>query len=491
MALFIAMVVRRYCALGGVGESPSVPGDSETTMANTRCPRADESAISEFARLARATATLARLALAPALATLTPACGPSEPEQGGHTTVNIYSWWIAEGEEQALQKVIAMHEATHPNVTVENQPLRDAGQARLGLTNKLEQYEPPDAYQANIGQDLFTWVNVNGKDSTQSPLASLDQLVSVDRLDDKIRLQVTFDEKLWAVPVNIHRINSLFYNKRAFAMLKPLGINEPSETMSYDDFVNLCAALKQARPDASVLGLGNSKRWTLEELVFEDVLPSIAGPDFYEQFWSGKGNPNDLVLAQTIEQALRLADYFNSDFDTIDWPESLGRMMATDGTNPPVLMVASGDWAKGYLQRTWEPDVDFGVVQFPSAKSTFIYTADSLALPLKDSATFVESAAFLQTFASPEAQVEFSRIKGSIPVRTDFDLGRLDTMQQQTYAAWASSSVDHRLAMSGLIPNGYLASLADAVDDTFTKRDKTIVLNYLKRNYTALSPYWH
>jgi hypothetical protein len=65
------------------------------------------------------------------------------------------------------------------------------------------------------------------------------------------------------------------------------------------------------------------------------------------------------------------------------------------------------------------------------------------------------SEALLDTIASREAQFAFSLEKGSIPARTDVEIGALGERATRSRRAFASSEVSKVLATSGLFPPYY------------------------------------
>jgi glucose/mannose transport system substrate-binding protein len=94
-------------------------------------------------------------------------------------------------------------------------------------------------------------------------------------------------------------------------------------------------------------------------------------------------------------------------------------------------MFLHGDWAKGYfVARGWTPGIDFGQTGGPGAADLFWYVIDAFAQPTL-AAHPDQAHDFLSVVLSKEAQVAFSRIKGSTPVRTDVS-DQLDRLGQVT-----------------------------------------------------------
>jgi glucose/mannose transport system substrate-binding protein len=99
-----------------------------------------------------------------------------------------------------------------------------------------------------------------------------------------------------------------------------------------------------------------------------------------------------------------------------------------------------GDWAKGYLVNLgWTPGVDFGVSGPPGASDLFIYGVDTFALP-KTAPHPERAREFLAVVGSKDGQVNFNKMKGSTPMRTDVR-DRLDSASQQSLDDLANAKV--------------------------------------------------
>ena len=432
-----------------------------------------------------------------ALAMAAVACGSDDGavDDSPSGTVEIFSWWTADGEKQALADVLAIHKQKYPNVTVDNLTERFRDAARDTLATKFLNGNPPDTFQANIGEDLMNWVKVNGADAADANVGPIDGYVSramfgpliapdaSARSIDPYPLieQITFDGALYAVPMGIHRINSLFFNIKLF---EDLGIPVPTEGMTLAGFNDLCAKIREVRPDIAPLAVGDLHHWTVQELTFEIVLPAIAGADYYEEFWRGHRNATDPQIKETLDEVLLLSQYFNDGWYDIDWPAALALVK-----NKQAAMAAIGDWAKGYFEvNAMVADTDFGVIQFPGEPRIFVYTSDSFPLPIKDTPTHTLGAQLLQTFASTESQIAFSHRKGSIPARSDIILSdhpeSFDPMHLRTYQAYKDAR--RTLAVTGLLPGGLMTNLGKTVKASYQAGTTEVLQTYLNETYSSL-----
>ena len=422
-------------------------------------------------------------------------CGADadNPSSGGaEQQIEIFSWWIQPGEADALQASLDIHKKKYPNVTVVNLTGTNAVLARSQMEQKMRNANPPDTFQANIGADLLRWVKFNGVDTSESKLEPIGAELSPKVFYPRLVQHASMNDVFYGVPMNIHRINSLFFNKHVF---QDLGIDEPTDNMSLDDFNQLCALIKAK--GKTPISIGYAQPWVIQELVFEHILPGIAGADYYEEFWAGNKATSDREIAQTLQEALLLkcgppnqgslcpGGYFNDTASSIDWDKALDLLQSGEAAMSPL-----GDWAKGYFEvNGWKADADFGVVQFPGAHKVFIYTADSFPLPKKQGTSHTLAMQLLQTFASIESQVAFNHVKGSIPARSDIDLSQhpdsFDSMQQRTYAALQTA--EQGLAMSGLIPSDALTTMATTLSDSLNSGEIDTIQKYLDKNYATLS----
>jgi glucose/mannose transport system substrate-binding protein len=407
------------------------------------------------------------------------ACGSKEPaEPTSDTSLEIFSWWTSGGEVEALNALLDVHRGHYPNVKVTNAAEALAAKARDRLDERMAEGLPPDMFQANVGADQQRWVLFNEIDDSESKVESLNSLADAAGWRDVFPSQVTealsYDGKMYAVPLNIHRINSLFLNKHVF---EAEGL-EPPTTLA--ELESTCETLSAA--GYTCLTIGNKNNWTMQLFTFENVLPAVAGGEYYQSFWRGEKDPDDQQIVDTLDTVLRLWPYFNEDANDVDWAEALDTMMTGD---KPAAMAVMGDWAKGYfVSQGWEPGIDFDQIPFPGSNGTFVFTADTFAMP---KGAPHESAArnFLSTVGSVEGQTAFNKIKGSIPVRGDINPEDFDALGQKTFEDFQSN--ERVLAMSGLTPVGSIDDVAPAIKEMLNDSDPDVLLFALRNSYPALS----
>ncbi len=391
--------------------------------------------------------------------------------------VEIFSWWTSGGEVEALNALIGVYEHKYPKAHVVNLAEDLADEARDRLVQRMAEGAPPDTFQANIGTDMLKWVMFNGVDDSATKVEPLNAIADKNGWNQAFPPVVldalSQNGKIYGVPANIHRINSLFYSIKAF---DAAGAKPPTTTA---ELLTVAEQLKVAGYTPICIGSGHW--WTLSLLTFENVFPAVAGGDFYQNFWTGKEDPNSANVSAALDYVLQLWPYMNSDADSLEWAAGVDHMFDADHA---CAMTVMGDWAKGYLEsKGWKAGVDFEQIPFPGSSGTFVFTADTFPLP-KGARNRPAALALLETIGSVEGQIAFNVVKGSIPVRTDVDPMEFDATARNTMADFRTNRLVR--AMSGLLPQDSFQDLGPSIKDMLTTRKKDAVLNALKNDYAVL-----
>jgi len=225
------------------------------------------------------------------------------------------------------------------------------------------------------------------------------------------------------MPVGIHRENSLFFNRSIFTKLKLI----PPTTIS--ELIETCETIKAA----GVIPIALSKDGWVVRILFNDIAQGTMGTDTFHDFISGVTPVTEPALAAKLKESIAttsavLSNYVSPDAGNADfgWSEAADQVF-----HGKAAMLLHGDWAKGYfVKQGWTPGIDFGQTGGPGASDLFWYAIDAFAAPAL--APHADNAhEFLSVVLSKEAQVAFSRLKGSTPIRTDV-LDQLDRLGQAT-----------------------------------------------------------
>jgi glucose/mannose transport system substrate-binding protein len=410
------------------------------------------------------------------LALLLFSCGAPSAEEQPPASLEIFSWWSSQSEARALEALLEVHEKKHPDLRVINAADALADKARARLADRMRRGLPPDTFQANIGRDLFEWVLFGRSDDDEAKVQPLNDLARdagwFDVFPPPVLDALSFEGRIYGVPLNIHRLNTLFYNKR---VLDDLGLQPPATLVQLHEVLAALVRAGYSEP----LAIGSRYPWTLTLLLMENLFPAIAGAQFYAEYWRGEKPAEHELMQLTLAELLRLWPYFNADAMDIDWTEGVERVL---GAEPPrAVMTVMGDWAKGHLQALgYEAGRDFDSLPFPDSVGSFVFTVDCFALP-KGAPHKDEVTDLLLTFGSHRGQLAFSALKGSLPARSDIDPERdLDVLAQRTWQDFGSDQL--LTALSGMVDADFASALGDAIKETLLDRDPDPVLFALRNN---------
>jgi len=315
--------------------------------------------------------------------------------------VEIFSWWVAPGEAEALQALVDTDKVQHPNDRIFNAAADTHDDAKALLATRLATNQPPDLFQQNA-HDISAFVAVNA-----GKLQTLNSFFTAQGLDTKVFPEVLSNIKvngdIMAMPVNIHRENALFYNKAIFAAHNLT----PPTTLA--ELMSVCATLKAAGITPIATG---SQAWILR-IMFNSLAMGSMGSDTFKTFMTTTTR-DDVKFKAAIDTFAQVLDnYVNVTDYSVDFGWTQAADLVHDGR---AAMFFHGDWAKGYyVQLGWSPGIDFGVVGAPGASGIFWYGVDTFSLPV---GALHQAGAldFLQTIASEAGQIAFNKLKGSSPI---------------------------------------------------------------------------
>jgi glucose/mannose transport system substrate-binding protein len=286
-------------------------------------------------------------------------------------------------------------------------------------------------------------------------------------IHDDVSAAVSHDGIPYAIPLDIHRNNSLFYNAEVLA---EHGVSVPT---TLAELHAACETLALA--EVPCLSVGGKEPWTLALLTWENLLVATAGPDYQQEFMHGMRGSSDPEIEELADELLLLWSYAHPSSASDGWVTAVERLGRGE-----VAMTVMGDWAKGLLvQQGLEPGTDFGQTAFPGTEGIFVFTADSFSLP-RGAVSRAGAIELLRTLASPDGQLAFNRIKGSIPTRSDVDDDELDVLGRQTMAEFGAA--DRRM----LAEADRFAVMQPFLRETVTSGDPELFVHAVRDLYDVL-----
>ncbi|MEU3020317.1 ABC transporter substrate-binding protein [Nocardiopsis sp. NPDC007018] len=340
------------------------------------------------------------------LALLATACGAGG---GDRNQVEVFSWWTGGGEEAGLNALIERFEEENQGVEFVNAAVAGGSgtNAQAVLEGRLQSQDPPDSFQGHAGASLQDYVEAGY-------LAPLDDFFDEHGLreayPDQLVEQISYEDSVYSVPVNIHRSNVLWFNP---SVLEEAGVEGPPRTLE-----ELVEALEAVASETDAIPMAVGAQWTVDHLL-ESVLLGSLGTDAYNALWEPGADWDTPRMAEALETFETILSHTQEESAAEDWQEASRRVAEGEAA-----FNVMGDWAAGYFDELGAlPGQDYDWAPSPGTDGTYMWLSDSFTLPA--GAPNEENArAWLALVASQEGQDLFNPLKGSIPARSDADPGR-------------------------------------------------------------------
>ena len=330
-------------------------------------------------------------------------------DTGAKGTVNVYHWWTAGGEKDAIQSVVEGFSDSYNNIKAKSNAIPGgAGGAMVMKVKVLQQAgKSPETFQAHPGQEIEPYLSSN-------MLLNLNDLWAYGDLSSRAlpgleQLCTASDGNKYIVPIGIHKTNVIFYNIHVF---EKYGIEIPTEeNITWEAFWAICDQLAAVMPDGEYpLDLGDRKGWPACQ-VFENIMLGT-DPKIYQDFINGSYDVDDIT--QVLATYAKLMDYVAPDHSSRDWYEASGQMVA--GTYAMQIM---GAWMQPLLSSMDQVyGQDYGVLTFPGTDNWFGMCIDGFVVS-NDSADVEGGLRWAHNVSTPGVQAAFSTLKESISPYSD------------------------------------------------------------------------
>ncbi len=396
------------------------------------------------------TKTLRRALLGCAIAGL--CAGPALAQEP--VRAEVMHWWTSGGEAAAV-KVFADRFNAAGGQWVDN-AVAGGENARAAAINRIVGGNPPASSQFNTGRQFDDLVG-------QGLLIDMSSVAGEGKWQDVMPAAVveaaSREGKFFAVPVNIHGHNWMFYNKDVFAKA---GITEPPA--SFDALFADLDKLKAAGVTPVAWG---GQGWQ-EALVFDAVLLGQGGQELFLKIYRDRdeaalASPEFLKVAETFG---RLRDYVDPGSPGRAWNDATS--MVISGQAGLQIM---GDWAKGdFINAGMAPGGDKAGCALVPGGAGYLMGGDVFVFPKLGDAPTPAQALLAKTMLDPATQVAFSEKKGSIPVRTDVDIASMDPCAQKGVEMVRDPAMQVP-SVNFFVSADAVGAIQDAVTDYFSTRD--------------------
>ncbi len=323
----------------------------------------------------------------------------------------VIHWWTS-NSESAAAKVIADAYRKSGGTWVDT-AIAGADQARAVAINRIVGGNAPAAAQFNTTKQFLDLIE-------QGMLNHVDEVALAQGWDkflpEPVLNVIRVQGHYYAVPVNIHMQTWVWYSKAA---MKQAGVVKEPATMD-----ELFAALDKLKA-AGFIALAHGGQAWQETIVFQAMLSNVGGKDLYLKVIRDR-DPK-AIQSDAFKQVLlaykRMQTYVDSGSPGRNWNDATSLLIKGKAG-----MQIMGDWVKGEFAAAKQvAGKDFGCIAGLSPHSPYLIQGDAFVFPKTTRAPLINAQKLLATtLMNPSTQLEFNKLKGSIPIRTDIDVSSMD-----------------------------------------------------------------
>lgn len=331
----------------------------------------------------------------------------------------VIHWWTSGGESAAVKQVAQAYRGAG-GVWIDT-AIAGGDQSRAVTINRIVGGNPPTAAQFNTSKQFFDVIE-------QGMLNNVDELARAQNWDrvlpEPIINVIKVDGHYYAVPLNIHMQAWIWYSKAAFAKA---GIaREPANVPEF------FAALDKLKA-AGIVPLAHGGQAWQETILFTAMLANLGGRDLYLKVLRDRdaGAIHSPAFRNVLLAYKRLQSYVDPRAPGRNWNDATA--MVISGRAGMQIM---GDWAKGeFTAAKQAPGQQFGCIPGLAPNSPYLIQGDVFVFPKTANADALKAQKLLAgVIVAPATQLAFSRLKGSIPVRSDVDASQADPCAQKGIA---------------------------------------------------------
>lgn len=388
------------------------------------------------------------------------------PQAGFGAELEVTHWWTSAGEAAAISEFAKIFEEQTGNKWIDSALAGSGTGANPVIISRIIGGDPMGATQMNTGRDAEELIKAGLMRDLTDIVADMN--IEEFYVDKTLLDGCRHEGGLYCLPINIHSWDWLWLSTAAYEK-----IGQPVPT-NWDEYVATWPALQEA----GILPFGLATGWPFSG-VPGVLMSGVGGADLVLAI-----NRDKDVAAVRGPQFRKVAEALDSLRKVIS-PEMMVPSFGDVGNQILAGEVAGnihGDWLAGDLQvaggvpgESYEclPALGLGT-QLSGGGDSFYFPV----LPEGTDAAVIEAQAQLaRILISPEAQLKFNLVKGSMPIRTDVDLSGANACMQKAIA----------LLDNGLLPSGDFALSSDTqqqlqdLSTEFLDDDTITVDDYIER----------
>ncbi|MFC3705982.1 ABC transporter substrate-binding protein [Devosia honganensis] len=380
--------------------------------------------------------------------------------------LEVTHWWTSAGEAAAIAEFAKLFEEKTGNTWVDSALAGSGTGANPVIISRIIGGDPMGATQMNTGRDAEELIQA-GLMRDLTPI--VEEMGGLDfYVDDTLLEPCRYEGGLYCLPINIHSWDWLWLSTKAYET-----IGQPVPT-DWNEYVASWPALEEA----GILPFGLATGWPFSGIPGV-LMAAIGGSDLLIAV--NRDKDAEAVRSPEFREVAEALD----DLRSVISPDTLVPTFGDVGNQLLEGTAAGnihGDWLQGDLQVAGGvPGEDYECLPALGLGTQLSGGGDSFYFPVlpegTDQAVIDAQTELAKILVSPEGQLNFNLVKGSMPIRTDIDLSGANACMKK--------ALD--LLGNGLLPSGDFALSSDTqqqlqdLNTEFLDDDGITVDDYIER----------
>lgn len=380
--------------------------------------------------------------------------------------LEVTHWWTSAGEAAAIAEFAKVFEEETGNTWVDSALAGSGTGANPVIISRIIGGDPMGATQMNTGRDAEELIQAG----LMRDLTDIVADMNIDEfyVDQSLLEPCRYEGGLYCLPINIHSWDWLWLSTAAYEK-----IGQPVPT-NWDEYVASWPALQEA----GILPFGLATGWPISG-VPGVLMSGLGGSDLVLAI--NRDKSADAVRGEEFRKVAEAMDNLRSVISPEMMVPSFGDVgnQMLEGTAAGNI---HGDWLQGDLQIAGGvPGENYECLPALGLGDQLTGGGDSFYFPVlpegTDPAVIEAQEQLARILISPEAQLKFNLVKGSMPIRTDIDLSQANPCMQKALG----------MLENGLLPSGDFALSSDTqqqlqdLNTEFIADDSITVDDYVER----------
>jgi len=380
--------------------------------------------------------------------------------------LEVTHWWTSAGEAAAIAEFARVFEEETGHTWVDSALSGSGTGANPVIISRIVGGDPMGATQMNTGRDAEELIQAGLMRDLTDIVADMD--IESFYVDPTLLEPCMYEGRLYCLPINIHSWDWLWLSTAAYEE-----IGQPVPT-TWDEYVASWPALEEA----GIQPFGLATGWPFNGIPGV-LMAGIGGSELTLSI--NRDRSGEAVRSPEFRAVAEALDGIRQVVSPENMVPSFGDVgnQLLEGTAAGNI---HGDWLQGDLQIAGGvPGENYECLPALGLNDQLSGGGDSFYFPVLPEGTDQEvidaQAELARIIISPEAQLAFNLVKGSMPIRLDIDLTQANACMQKAIA----------LLGNGLLPSGDFALSSDTQQQLqdlnleFLDNDSITVDDYIER----------